>query len=296
MTAVPEVVGEPGVYYDLPASVYHAQHDWLSWSMMKRLVPPSTPAHFKAAMRQGEERKRSFDLGKVTHTLVLGDGDEFEVVQALNKAREPYDAVDYKTVSAQQSRDEIYDRGHVPILRSELIEAQQMADAIKAHPTAGALLSRPGKPEVSLFWVDPDAGVKCRARVDWLPDSEEGRRLVVADVKTAVNASPSEFSRAAGNLGYYGQRRHYLDGIKALGLDTDPAWLFIVVEKTDPYLVNVAQYVTDDDLRLSRKVVDHCRRLYRDCLEADRWPGYGDGINELRIPTYLHYSLEEALA
>ena len=296
MTAVPEVVGEAGVYYDMPASVYHAQHDWLSWSRMKYLLPPSTPAHFKASLRQGEERKRTFDLGKVVHTLTLGDGDEYEVVQALNKAKETYDARDYVPVSAQADRDRIYAEGKVPILRCELDDAQAMATAVRDHPTAGALLNQSGRPEVSLFWVDEATGVKCRARVDWLPDAQEGRRLVIADLKTAVNASVQEFSSAAAKFGYFGQRQHYIDGIRALGIDADPAWVFVVVEKSDPWLVNVAQYVTPEDLRLGRKAVDHCRRLYRDCLAADDWPGYGTGVNTIEIPSYVHYRLEESLS
>lgn len=286
---------EPGIYPDMPAAIYHAQHDWLSWSRMKNLVPPSTPAHFKAALAAGEERKRHFDLGKVVHALTLGDGDEFVVVQALNKAKESYDAASYDLVSAQRHRDEIYAAGKVPILRHELEAAQKMADAVKAHPIANLVLGD-GRPEVSLFWIDPETGVKCRARLDWLPNKHEGRRLIVPDLKSAATAAPTEFAKAAANFGYYGQATHYLDGVRTLGLDDDPAFLFVAVEKAAPYLVSVGQFANTDDLRLARRTVDHCRRLYAQCLADDNWPGYGEGINDLALPTWLHYSLEDAIA
>lgn len=288
------VITEPGVYYDLPAADYHAQHDWLSWSRMKYLVPPSTPAHFKASLTAGEERKRHFDMGKVVHALVLGDGKEFEVVQALNKAKETVDATSYDLVSAQRHRDEIYAAGKVPILRFELDVAEKMAASVKAHRIANALLSN-GKPEVSLFWVDEATGVKCRARVDWLPDKVEGRRLIVPDVKTAVSAAPVEFAKAVANWGYFGQWTHYLDGIRALGLDDDPAWVFVTIEKSDPFLVSVSNFAQEEDVKLARGVVDHCRRLYRECSEADHWPGYSEGIQQLSLPSWLHFQLEGLL-
>lgn len=170
-----------------------------------------------------------------------------------------------------------------------------MAGAIRSHPTASVVLGN-GRPEVSLFWVDPDTGVKCRARLDWLPNLVEGRRLIVADVKTADDASNEGFAKAAASRGYFGQWTHYLDGVKALGLDPNPAWLFVVVEKAAPHLVNVAQFAERDDLRLARKTVDHIRRLYAACVATDTWPGYGAGINNLELPKWLHYQLEEAIA
>lgn len=289
---------EPGIYTDLPAEDYHAQDEWLSWSRMKRLLPPSTPAHFKAAEGAPEEHKRHFDLGKIVHTLTLGNGEEFEVVQAMTRSKESYDALDYKTVSAQEHRDAIYEQGRIPVLRHELEAAQRMADAVKAHETAAALLTD-GAAEVSLFWVDPNTGVKCRARLDWLPATVKGRRLIVPDLKTTshpAGASPVEFSKAGGKFGYYGQAAHYGDGIKALGIDPDPAFVFVAVETTAPHLVSVGQFAEAEDRRLARAAVDHCRRLYRDCTETNTWPGYGNGVADLSLPVWLHYDLKDVTA
>lgn len=288
-------ITEPGVYTDLPAADYHAQHDWLSWSRMKHLVPPSTPAHFKASLRKGDERKRHFDVGKVVHSVILGDGDEYVVVQALTKDKQSYDAKSYDLVSAQRHRDAIYDEGKVPILRAELDAVQKMAESVAAHPVANALLTN-GQPEVSLFWIDEATGVKCRARIDWLPDPRPGRRLIVPDLKSAATAAPSEFAKAAAKFGYYGQQRHYLDGIAACGIDPDPAFLFVVVEKTDPWPVIVGQFADRSDLELASAVVDRARRLYRECVEADHWPAYPGGVIDLTLPNWLHYELEEFIA
>lgn len=289
------VITEPGIYYDLDEADYHAQHDWLSWSRMKHLLPPSTPAHFKASLKAGEERKRHFDLGKVVHRLILGEGSDFEVVQALNRQKESYDATSYDLVSAQAHRDRIYEAGRVPILRHELDAAEAMAASVQQHGTASALLAD-GRPEVSLFWIDDETGVKCRARLDWLPNPDIGaRRLIVPDVKTAADGSGPAFGKAAASFGYFGQWTHYLDGIRALSINKDPAFVFVIVEKDDPHLVNVGQFVKRDDVAQARRAVDHCRRLYADCLAANQWPGYGEDINDFELPTWWHYRMEALL-
>lgn len=285
------VITEPGVYYDLAEDDYHAQTEWLSWSRMKHLIPPSTPAHFQTALAAPEERKRHFDLGKIVHRLVLGRGAEYEIVLALDRSKQPYEATSYDTVSARTHRDMIYAEGKIPILAHEFEAASAMAASVKAHPLGAALLTD-GRPEASLFWVDPATGVKCRARIDWLPNPSAGR-MVVPDLKTAESAAPTEFSKVAAKLGYYGQDCHYSDGIAALGLASRPAFLFVVVEKAAPHLVSVGRFSEPDDRHLARAVVDHCRRLYATCTTDNRWPGYGDQIADLTLPTWLHYALED---
>lgn len=293
-------ITKPGVYPDLKPEDYHAQHDWLSNSGAKLLLKPSCPAKFKAAQTKDEEHKRHFDLGKVVHTLTLGEGDEFVVVQAATRALKDtpsvaYDARNYDTKAAQDHRDAIYAAGQVPILRHELVQAVAMSESVKKHRLAGPLLTD-GAPEVSLFWVDEATGVKCRARLDWCPNPQDGKRMLVPDLKSAVSSEPDEFSRNAARFGYARQDRWYRDAVIACGLDSDPAFLFIIVEKEDPYIVTVGQFTQPDDLRLAAAMNDRARRIFRECTEADAWPDYVDGIADLALPTWHHYQNEEYLS
>lgn len=282
-------ITEPGIYHGLPNEVYHAQHDWLSWSAMKNLIPPKTPAHFKAALSTPQAPKREFDLGHVTHALVLGEGDRFAVVQAMTKDGELYDATDYRTKFARDNAAELRAQGLTPLLRHELDAAQRVADAVHAHELAHRLLSD-GTPEVSLFWVDPTTSVKCRARLDWLPSTGN----TVVDFKTTSNAAPTEFAKDSAKFGYYGQQVHYCDGLRELGIITEPQFTFVAVEKSEPHLVSVGRLEDPIDMSLARGVVEHCRRTYASCMEADYWPGYGDGMNDLVLPMWLHYDMEAA--
>src|SRR5579864_9290707 len=103
-----------------------------------------------------------------------------------------------------------------------------MADAIRRHPLAGALLD-PGRgsAEQSLFWADEDTGIWRRARLDGLPAPRPGRRLVIPDYKTAERADRDSIRKAVANYGYHIQAAQYTKGVRALGLDEDPAFVFV---------------------------------------------------------------------
>lgn len=271
-----------GLRYDMPDRDYHAAHDWLSASGIKKLIPPSTPAHFKAAMDEGEEHKATFDLGKAFHAKVLGAGEGVVVVDADN----------WRTKDARLARDAAYEAGKVPILAADAEVVERMAASVREHPIASALFDN-GHPEVSAFWTDPSTGVQCRARFDWLPDPVDGRRLIVPDLKSAISAAPSEFEKASARFAYYVQQEHYRDALVALDIDPDPAFLFVVVEKESPHLVSVNQFADPEDVKLARAAVDRARRIYAECIATDTWPGYPPGINDLSLPNWLHFDLEE---
>jgi DNA (cytosine-5)-methyltransferase 1 len=73
-------------------------------------------------------------------------------------------------------------------------------------------------------------------------------------------------------------------------VDADPAFVFVVVEKDAPYLVNVGQFANEGDVRLSAAALDKALRLYRDCTATDRWPGWS-GVTHLSLPNWHLYDL-----
>lgn len=272
-------IDKPGLYPDLSEADYRSQHEWLSVSGAKRLLPPSCPAKFKATLGV-EEHRPQFDIGKAFHAAVLGDGAEVVVV----------DALDWRGKEAREARIAAYERGAVPLLATDAAVVEAMTAAVHAHDTAPHLFSG-GASEVSAFWTDEATGVKCKARFDYLPEKQAGRRLIVPDLKSAVSADPGEFSRAAARYGYVMQQIHYSSALQHLGVDPDPAFVFVVVEKDPPYLVNVGQFVEVADIAATAAALDKALRIYRDCLAADTWPGWS-GVTSLSLPTWHLYELE----
>jgi hypothetical protein len=274
----------------IPATEYHA-HDSLSASGAKLLLPPSCPAKYRAKMDAEPEHKGVWDFGKVVHTLVLGDGEDFEVVYKVTRDKQRVPAEDYATKSAAEHAAEIRAAGKVPIFEAQHATAVAVAESVKRHRIAAALFAS-GKAEQSAFWSDPRTGVQRRARFDWLPDKVEGRRLIVPDLKTARSAEPWTFGRAAADYGYAMQAAWYLDAVRALGLDPDPAFVFVVVEKEPPYVVTVCQ-LDDEAMHVGRSLNRTALRIYAECKATDTWPGYSDDIATVSLPGYFIHRSEE---
>lgn len=264
------------VVYDMPEAEYHA-HPALSASGAKRLLPPGCPALYKWE-RDHPVHRDVFDFGSAAHAVVLGAGADIKVI----------DAPDWRSKAARDDRDAIREAGHTPILAHEWAQVQAMAEAIKDHPIASALLDPwHGKPEVSAFWHDTTHGVDRRCRFDWLPEARDGR-LVIPDYKTAQTAEPKAFAQSAANFGYHMQAAWYMDTAHALELGDDLAFVFIVQEKTAPYLVTLCELDTEA-IRIGRERNDRALQVFAECTATDTWPSYSADVELISLPRWATY-------
>jgi hypothetical protein len=266
--AGPIRITQPGVY-DIPADTYHRDPvpaGSLSSTGARKLLTPSCPAKFRWDQTHPQPPKDEFDLGTAAHKLVLGNGPNIVKV----------DADSWRTNAAKDKAMEIRDEGGVPLLPREYEQVHAMAAALHKVPLAAALLAaHTGQAEQSLFWIDQETGVWCRARPDWLP-TYVGDRVIVADYKSAHSAEPEKFSRSVLDFGYHQQADWYLGGMRALGLGSERnAFLFIVQEKTPPYVVSVIG-LAEIALMVGRSRNRKALELYRDCSRSGVWPGYTD--------------------
>jgi hypothetical protein len=274
---------EHGVYADYPEADYH-QHPALSASGAKKLLPPSCPAIFKWEQDNGRPGKRAFDFGHAAHAKVLGVGAEIVTV----------DAADWRTKAAKEAADAARAVGQVPLLAHEVAQVDAMAAALRQHPFASALFdpARGGKPEQSAFWHDAMYGVDRRCRFDWLP-ATDGGRLIVPDYKSAASAEPTAFARAAANFGYHQQDAWYRDAALALGLAEDVVFVFVVQEKTAPYLVTVCE-LDADAVQVGRRRNQLALEVFAECSATGVWPGYSDDVELISLPGWATYDLRNA--
>jgi hypothetical protein len=287
MTALAtETAFRAGVYDGMPESQYHGDPvpgGSLSSSGARKLLPPSCPAKFRYEADNPPPPKDYLELGSAAHKMVLGAGAEIIVIKAP----------DWKTGAARDERDAARAEGFLPLLTREHEQVLAMAAALRAHPVASALFDpEHGKPEQSLFWQDASAGIWRRARLDWLPDSDARKRLVVGDYKTTIAADLPSIKKSIARYGYHQQGDYYLDGVRALNLGADPAFVFIFQEKTPPYLITPVQLDLDalrEGRELNREAID----LYRACSESGSWPGYSAGIEVVSLPAWAFRKLEE---
>lgn len=274
-------VTKPGVY-DLTSEQYHGDPvpgGSLSASGAKRLLPPSCPAIFDYERTHGRPEKATFDFGHAAHLHVLGVGAQIVAVDADN----------WRTKAAQEAKAAAYEDGKTPLLVGDVAVVEAMAAAIRAHPVAAALLNpENGKAEQALFRQDERTGTWLRSMLDWLPDAGNGR-MIVPDYKTAVSASPQAFAKAVANYGYHQQDAWYRDMVKNLGLAEEVAFVFIVQEKTAPYLVTVVE-LDAEAVRIGRELNLEAIDVFAACQTSGRWPGYADDVELIALPQWATYA------
>lgn len=226
----------------------------------------------------------AFTVGAALHNLVLEPQNfdkEFTLLPEINRrtkaGREEYAAFE------KANKDKI-------LLKPEQLEVcQRMASSIESHDKASSYLDGFGKAETSIFF-DWD-GVECRCRPDYI--REDG---VVVDVKTAACAHPSIWPKKAYDFRYHVQTAFYSEGYRQAFGEYPKAFVFVVVEKTEPYGVSV--FKASDDI-LNAGLIDCVRdlELYRRCLKDDKWPGYAEDKElDLSLPGYALKSYEEEAA
>lgn len=242
-----------GVYADLSEPDYLSDPDSISASGAKNLL--KSPAHFKLPPWFSD----AADLGSAFHTETLGCGQEVVIV----------DAASWRGKEAAAAQQQARAEGKAPILAKDVPTVKAMAEAVRAHPTAGKLLAQEGRAELSAFWRDDVWGVTRRARYDWLTDSG-----INVDLKSAASVNRNDIARTIVNFGYDLSAAWYEDVARGVGLDLT-ATALVFVEKVPPYRVRVVE-LSPDFIDRGRRLVNRALEIYRDCREADLWPNYDD--------------------
>lgn len=262
----------PGLYPDLPEKVYHGDPDSLSSTGVRLMVKPGGPAKHRFGAHEDND---DFDLGTAAHTLLLGTGTAIEVVEAKT----------WQSNAAKAARAKARAEGKVPLLTKQYEAVKAMVAAAMGRPEVAALF--PGGPEsaaeMSAYAMDPLTWVMLRARFDYiifLPD----RRVRVRDYKTTKDASPSGFKKSAASYGYHIQVAHYCRVLDALGYEVEE-FLLLAQEKTPPYLTSIHEFDAEA-IAVGDEVVTNGIELFAHCHAADNWPGYGDRINRMSLPTW----------
>ncbi|MET8826028.1 PD-(D/E)XK nuclease-like domain-containing protein [Streptomyces sp. NPDC004610] len=253
---------------------YHSHRYALSSSGARKLLPPSSPAHFRHEQDHPQPPKKVFDLGNAAHQLVLGQGATLRKI----------DHEVWNTTTAKTAVADAREAGEIPLKPAEYRQVHDMADALRRHPIASLLFDPAhGTPERSLFWRDDRTGVMRRARLDWLPAPRAGR-LIIPDYKTCRSAAPDALEKAIEEYGYHQQDDTYRSACKALGIaDETAAFVFVCQEKTAPYVITVIE--VDAIARRIGAARNRCAlETFARCTETGYWPGYSDDVVPVSLP------------
>lgn len=273
---------EDGIYSGISDTDYHGDHTSLSSSGVRALLPPSSPEIFAFQRQHPPNPKPEYDFGHGAHFEVLGEGSVIVEVPFEN----------WQKNEAKAAREEAWAAGKVALLTKDIVKTKAMANVVHNHALAGALFKADGQAELSGYWHDAETGVRLRFRTDWL--CEIGGRIIGVDYKTTTNAYPGHCAKSAGDFGYHQQHAWYEDGLIQTEISEDPDFLLVFQSKTPPFPVTVAR-IKPHHVELGRRRNRQGINLYAQCVKSGVWPGYGEQIHNIEIPSYAAYRQEAEL-
>ena len=231
-----------------------------------------SPAHYKYFLDNPPEDTPSMKIGRAVHSLILTPdlyGEEFAVLPEGIDRRTKAGKEEYESFMQQNTGKEI-----LSFMDAAMIE--NLANAVKNCPDAADLLKGTER-EKPFFWSD-DNGIRCKCRMDAVTT---GR---IVDIKTAQDADTDIFTREAMRYGYHVQAAHYIDAYYKTIASKTPEWYFIVIEKTDPFCVNVLK-ADIGFLDYGFIVRQELMKKLIECEKANSWPSYG--VNEICLPAWV---------
>lgn len=277
-----EITLDKAGIYQLPADVYHADPcpaPSLSSTLAKTMIAQS-PLHAwdKSPLLNPNYEptdSKTFDIGRAAHRAVLGQGEGYVAIPndmlASNGAA--------STKAAKEFIEEARASGLTPLKADEVDQIGTIADKVRAKLDRMGIDIDPAHSEVTaIAQID---GVWCRAMIDNAPTDP---RQPLYDLKTCEDASPQAVERSIMNYGYQLQAQHYIDVWKA-ATGEDRAFCFVFVEKKSPHEVTLAR-IANGTMVIARKQAIRAREMWANCIKAQSWPGYPDGIMEIDLPAY----------
>ncbi len=264
-----EIEIEPGVYDDVPFEVY-CRWSAVNNSRLKWLN--KSAAHF--ASNASIEPTKALRLGRLIHSGKL----EPETVPELYAVMPAFEldpnnrtqngkpstsktTTFYKDLAAAFI-DENPGKEIVPQEYYDLMLG--VVKSLDKHPRAVEYLL--GKTEVSICWIDPDTGLKCKARIDVLQSPG------ITDLKSVADAS--DFAKSMADYDYHRQFAFYQDGWSiASGSGELVPVRVVAVEKAEPY-ASCSAPIAERALIEGRENYKSKLSIVRCCIDNDSWPGY----------------------
>lgn len=278
----------PGIYFDVPAEVYHRRELGVASAGVLRLLAEQTPAHYRAwvdGTEQGDTLAMAF--GRAYHDRVLLPDlfAKLYVGEPVDAPARPTDAMRNAKNPSPSSIERVAfwndwdarNAGKVVLPAHSFALIETMYAALMRNPDAAELLAE-GDSEITLRWDDEDAGLPCKARADrW-----NRRKRFMADLKATDDAGERAFGRSVVNYGYDITHAHYSEGAKACGEPINQYLLF-VQEKKPPYLSAVYQLDPSAESR-GYEIRQRSMEAMAQCLKTNTWPGYPRGVQPLALP------------
>jgi hypothetical protein len=265
---------QPGIYDNVPADIYHAL-DLISASGLCTLDSECAALYRHERDSAEDDASNASDLGSAAHFAFLEPADFERKVTRLE-----FDS--FQSKAAREARDEARSEGKTALKAKDHDIVLAMREALVRQ--VGNLFVG-GVAERTYIWRDTRTGVLCKARVDYV------RPGLLSDYKTSGSANPRAFRSRVWDNGHHIQAWWYLYAHELLTGES-PSWRWIVQSTKAPHLVT-AHKPTASLLGWAEQQGRAALQQYAHCLRDGSWPGYGDVVWPVELPSWAQYQLCE---
>lgn len=289
-----------GVYTDITIDAYHANTTHISATQVKYAKKSLRLLDWYRRGLITQEDKPCFGFGNAFE-LALLDKNEFAQRVAIMPDSEwvagamqvkaysnPRNSTFYQVAkeewSAQnQGKYVILDKGE-----KESWEAiQHMLDSCYQDAVIQKLIENT-EYQLSIFWTDPETGLKVKTR----PDICKRKKNVIVNVKTVNDGSPESFARECAKWDYPIQAAIEIQGcLKSWLMERIDNYFWLVVEKEPPYNATIYEF-SNKDIEMFTDRISYYFTKIREAQKQNLWPGYTDradnkyGILTVEIPLW----------
>jgi len=278
----------PGIYEGVSFEIYRTIRA-VNHSTLKHMA--TSPAHYLHEHDHPERAESdAMRLGTAEHAMMF-EPERF----AASVVPAP---INPKTGNAYGSETKAWAEyaaahpGKMILSDDELTRLRGMAAAVRSHPMAGAILAAPGTNEVTMVWVCPITGLRCKGRVD-ARRPDVGGLSVRVDLKTCESAGERAMAKALEQRGYDTAAAFYGIGAEALGIENETHVLVCVESEAricvpgaaEPAHAVAVYRVGEATFGVGMTRVREWLHALKRCIDSNQWPAYSDEIVDLEAST-----------
>jgi PDDEXK-like domain of unknown function (DUF3799) len=256
-----------GIYSDLPMRAYLDELAFSSGLAQTLLSKSPLHAWTESPWNPARERDDSStaDIGTFAHAVLLDGGTDSLVIC-------PFD--DWRKKDAQQMRDVAREQGKLPILERKVDEVNLMVQRANTFIANSELVGLFSTGEAESTVIFDAAGVRCKIRPDWLTAD---RKICLSYKTTPGSAQPDAWIRTQLPLYDIGITL-YEYGIDAVCNPNPGCRVVTLVQEQKPPFSCSLIGLAPAWAALATAKLSQALAIWRECLEAGKWPAYPSRI------------------
>lgn len=268
-------ISKPGLYADLPISVYHSdccESPSVSSSGLRTIFYYSAKHYWAQSYmnpsRKDEDPSKALVFGRAAHHLLLGEknfGKHF-AIRPTEIGGKPWQG---NRTECKQWMADMREEGLTVVTNADLDQIIGMAQSLGEDPLVQSGILN-GLIEHSFVWEDMETGIWLK----WRPDAVPNDSMDFSDLKTTTSVQSRALERAIGTYGYHVQGALGAMACReVLGREMN-SFSLVFVEKEEPWCVRT-KTIRESDIALGEQQIRAALRLMATCLKTGAWPGPG---------------------